>query len=146
MSPAFAKRVKAALAAARGPGAVAAMIDKRLAGLERARGLVDYDRVRDFTSDLDSLVDIAVEELGAADPASAIDRLLRFLATAPAVFERVDDSNGRVQDVYHRAVDAFAPLVARLGDDDKAVLPDRLMARRGEDPWGYVTGAATLPY
>ena len=23
-----------------------------------------------------------------------------------------------------------------------AVLPDRLMARRGEDPWGYVTGAA----
>jgi hypothetical protein len=44
--------------------------------------------------------------------------------------------------VYHRAVDAFAPLAARLGDDDKAVLPDRLMARLGKDPWGYVTGAA----
>jgi len=141
-SPAFAKRVKAALAAAKGPGAVESMIDKRLAGLERARGFVDYDRVRDFTSDLDTLVDITVDELGPTDPASAIDRLLRFLATAPAVFERIDDSSGRVQGVYHRAVDAFAPLVARLGDDDKAMLPQRLMARLGEDPWDYVTGAA----
>jgi hypothetical protein len=141
-SPAFAKRVKAALAALDGPGAVAAMIDKRLAGLERARGFVVDERVRDFTGDLDTLVDIAVDELGAADPAAAIDRLLRFLATAAAVFERIDDRSGRIQGVYHRAVDAIAPLVARLGDDDKAVLPDRLMARLGEDPWGHANDAA----
>ena len=38
---AFKKLAMAALAGAKGPGAVAAILDRRLAGLERARGFVD---------------------------------------------------------------------------------------------------------
>ena len=68
--------------------------------------------------------------------AAAIDRLLRFLATAPAVFERIEDRSGRIQGIYHRAADGVAPRVACLGDDDKAVMPDRLMARLGGDSRG----------
>lgn len=36
----------AALAATEGPAAVAAIIDKRLAGLERAKSFVDWDQCR----------------------------------------------------------------------------------------------------
>jgi hypothetical protein len=39
---AFRKLVSAALAATKGPAAVAAIIDKRLAGLERAKSFVDW--------------------------------------------------------------------------------------------------------
>ncbi len=141
-SPAFAKRVNAALAATKGPAAVAALVDRRLAALERARGFVDREKARGFTADLDASVKVIVDELGAADPAGAIDRLLRFLASAPGVFDRVDDSNGRVQAVYHAAVAAAGPLTARLSDDDKAALPARFQPRLAEDPWRYLADAA----
>lgn len=43
----FRKLVTAALAAAKGPAAVATIIDRRLAGLERAQSFVDWEKSKD---------------------------------------------------------------------------------------------------
>jgi hypothetical protein len=43
---AFRKLVAAALAATKGPAAVAAIIDKRLAGLDRAKAFVDWEKAK----------------------------------------------------------------------------------------------------
>ena len=48
----FKKLVLAALAATRGPDAVAAIVDKRLAGLEKARSAVGWGRGKSFADDL----------------------------------------------------------------------------------------------
>jgi hypothetical protein len=48
---AFRKLVAAALAATKGPTAVAALIDKRLAGLDRAKGFVDWEKAKSFTAE-----------------------------------------------------------------------------------------------
>jgi hypothetical protein len=98
----FRKLVAAALAATKGPAAVAAIIDKRLAGLDRAKAFVDWDKAKDFTADIAATVATITGELASADPDAAVDRLVRFLSTANLVSGRIDDSSGRLQDVYPR--------------------------------------------
>ena len=122
----FRRRVSAAVAANKGPEAVAAVIDRRLAGLARARGFVEWEDSKTFAGDLHATVTIIAEELGKIDPDAAIDRLIRFLATAETVFERVDDSSGRIQAIYYDAADAMAGLASGLPPKRKASLPDRL--------------------
>ncbi len=134
---AFRKLVSAALAATKGPAAVAAIIDKRLAGLDRANAFVDWEKAKAFTADLAATLATITRELAAADPDAAIDRLVRFLSTADRVFERIDDSNGRLQDVYHEAAAALPDLVGRLEEAGKASIPDRLFALTIADDYGF---------
>ena len=89
----FKKLVSAALAGTKGPKAVAAIIDRRIAALARARGFIEWDRAKTFAADLDMTVKTIVDELGRADVTMAVERLLKFIATHKSVFERVDDSN-----------------------------------------------------
>jgi hypothetical protein len=136
--PAFKKVVAAALAGTKGPKAVAALLDRRLAGLERARGYVEWDKVKSFAADLDATLTTIVDELGAADPALAADRLLRFIATSSSVFERADDSQGRVQGIYEAAVEGLGGLSGKMAGDDRNRLPDLIMASIGRDEYGYL--------
>lgn len=134
----FKRQVKAALAGKDGPDAVAKLIDRRLASLERAKSFIDWQKARAFRTDLDSLVDTILEELGRTAPALAIDRLVRFIASHERVFERVDDSNGAVQDIYYRAITETGPLTARLDAAEASTLPAKIMARLGETTHGYL--------
>ncbi len=134
----FRRQVKAALAGKSGPQAIAKLIDRRLAGLDRAKSFIEWDRVRAFRNDLRSLTDTITSELGPADPALAIERLLRFIATHEGVFERVDDSSGSVQNVYYQAIEATGNLVQNLSGPEADLLPDRIMAALGESTHGYL--------
>jgi hypothetical protein len=62
------------------------------------------------------------------------------------VFERIDDSNGRLQNVYHAAAAGLPDLVGRLDEADKASIPDRLFAPAVSDDYGslgqFVQGIA----
>jgi hypothetical protein len=136
---AFRKLVAAALAATKGPAAVAALIDKRLAGLDRARGFVDWEKAKAFTADIAATLATITGELAPADPDAAVDRLKRLLSTADRVFERIDDSNGRLQDVYHAAAAALPGLVGRLDEAGQASMPDRLFALAVDDDYGFIS-------
>jgi hypothetical protein len=134
---AFRKLVTAALAATKGPEAVAAIIDKRLAGLERAKSFVDWDKAKAFASDIAATLSTITGELAAADPDSAIDRLIRFLSTADRVFERVDDSKGRLQEVYRNAAASLPDLFGRLDETGKASIQGRLFSLANSDDHGF---------
>jgi hypothetical protein len=75
---AFRKLVAAALAATKGPAAVAAIIDKRLAGLDRAKAFVDWEKAKAFTADITATLATITGELASANPDAAVDRLVRF--------------------------------------------------------------------
>jgi hypothetical protein len=139
---AFRKRVIAALASTKGADAVAKLIDRRLAALERARAAVGWEKERAFADDLGATVDTIAKELAPLDPFQAVDRLLRFIDTHVSVFDRIDDSGGRIQGVYHRACEAVPDLVRRLSPDDLAWLPGRLLASLRRDTHGLTTGIA----
>lgn len=141
-SPAFKRRVAAALAGQSGADAIAKLVDRRLAGLERARAFIDWDKTRAFRDDLAALLGSILRELGPADPETGIDRLFRFLATHQSVFERVDDSNGLVQSVYEDGIAALGDLAARLSPAAVGLLPDRIMDRLGDMEHGYLPRVA----
>ena len=98
---------------------MAALIDKRLAGLHRARTFVDWEKRQAFADNPAATLATITDELAAADPDAAIDRIVRFISTADRVFERIDNSNGRLQDVYHEAAATLPDLVARLEEASK---------------------------
>jgi hypothetical protein len=125
-NPAFRRRVSAALAASKGPDAVAAIVDRRLVALERARGYIEWEGVKALADDLRAMLAIITDELAKTDPDAALDRIVRFLATAESVFSRVDDSSGRVEDVFYLAGVAIPDLAAALSAKRKASLLDRL--------------------
>lgn len=135
----FRRQVKAVLAGKDGPVAIARLIDRRLSGLARAKSFVDWDKARGFADDLRSLTDTITSELGSASAARAMDRHLHFVATHEQVFERVDDSSGRVQDVYYGAIHDIGDLAPDLPTDDADLLPDKIMAALGETTHGYLT-------
>ncbi len=135
-NPAFKKRISAALASTQGPDAVARVIDRRLAALERARSQVAYEKERAFAEDLGATVDTILKELAPLNSFSAIERLLRFVGTNETVFGRIDDSGGRIQAVYWRAAEAIPGLVEKLPPEDRALMPDRLQHSISQDGHG----------
>jgi hypothetical protein len=136
INAAFRKRVKGALAGLQGSDAIAVLIDRRLAALERARAMIGWEKERGFAEDLGATVETIVKELGGLDARSAVQRLLRFINTHGTVFERIDDSGGRIQEVYWRAADALPELVQALPPDDRADIPNWLMVSLSKDTHG----------
>jgi hypothetical protein len=137
-NPGFKRIVTAALASTRGPEAIAAVIDRRLAALERAKAPIAWEKRKAFMADLDATRTTITDELAAADPALASERLIRLLATAEGVFERVDDSSGHIQEVYRSVADAFPALVEQLSEADRARLPNRLLPLVLTDGYGLM--------
>ena len=135
---AFKKRVAAALAGAKGGGALTALLDRRLAALERARGTIDWNREKEFAADLQALVTSIADELGKSEPGEAIKRLIRFVTTHPSVFERIDDSGGRIQGVYDGAVDMLPTLAATASPEALTEVADLLAPALSRDTHGYV--------
>lgn len=134
----FRRQVKAALAGRSGPDSIAKLIDRRLSGLVRAKSFIEWDKARAFADDLRSLTDTITSELGPAASGLAIDRLLRFISTHEQVFQRTDDSSGRVQDVYYQAIAAVGDLVQNLTASDADLIPDKIMIALGESTHGYL--------
>lgn len=140
----FRKLVSAALAARKGPEAIAKIIDRRLGALEKARGFIDWDKARAFRDDLAATVATIAGELGDASPLMAAERLLRFIATHEPVFERVDDSSGYVQGVYYDGIAALGVKAGIAGrctpaGQDHGIAWDeqpRLSGRRGNGNGG----------
>ena len=143
----FKKLVAAALAGAQGPKAVAAVVDRRLAGLERARGFVEWEKRKTFAADIRGTLTTITDELGAADPGMAADRLVRFLTCSEHVFERIDDSSGHIQTIFHDGADALPDLVARMPDEDRIELVGRLIPLLADDGYGLIDAAVhgTIP-
>lgn len=137
-NPAFRKLVTAAIAGLQGPDAVAALVDRRLTALERARGYIDWQKRRAFAADLDATVSAIVRELTPLSSTQALDRLVRFLAGAAGVLERVDDSTGRVLGIYERAAHEAAAIAASLPGAEAVGFAAGLVAHLAGDPFGMI--------
>ena len=80
-----------------------------------------YEQGRDLIAELDGLRTTIVETVGAKDPGLALDLLWQFLDLHPSTLERVDDSSGRVGDVFRAACDDLGPLAESAKIDAQAL-------------------------
>jgi uncharacterized protein DUF6880 len=97
------RRLKMELAGTRGTDALATEVRNRIATMARSRSFVDWQGIKDLANDLDTQRRAIIEKVAKADPKEALDLLWRLMALASSVFERCDDSSGRVIAVFHEA-------------------------------------------
>jgi hypothetical protein len=118
------RRLRLELAGARSPAELAKEVRKRLLAIARSRSFVDWQGVRSLANDLDTQRRAAVEKVAKTNPEEALDLLWRFMALASLVFERCDDSNGVVIEVFHQACRDIGD-VALKAEADPTTLADR---------------------
>ena len=102
-----------AISAEEGPAALGVSVRKRLAALANSRSMASYERGRELIAELDELRTTVLETIGTQDPGLAIELLWQFLDLHPTILECVDDSSGRVGDVFRSACDALGALAER---------------------------------
>jgi hypothetical protein len=118
------RRLRLELAGQAGSEDIAAEIAKRLTSIRNARSLVDWRKSRDFIKDLDLQRAMIVDRVASSRPDLALDLMWRFMSLADSVFNRVDDSNGTVGDVFRSACNDLATLASEAKPD-----PETLAAR-----------------
>ncbi len=127
-SAAFKSLLTAALAAAAGPEALTAIVDKRLAALERGKGAIGSGRARTFADDLAATLKIIVGDLAKADVDGAAARLVRLMATADRTLARALENDSGIAEIYHAAAAALPALIRSLSEPDAAALTEGLYA------------------
>ena len=116
----------------------------KLASIKRSRKFISWHESGDFAQQLEQLlIDL---ERGVKEPCAGVELIGRFFEADASIFNRCDDSNGAVGDVFSfSATDLFASfanrcankhfiadLVIKLNEDDSYGVRDSLFKRAGE--------------
>jgi hypothetical protein len=136
--PALKRRLRMELAAVQGGDHLAVEIDKRLDSHATSRSRVHWRQRSGFVADLDGLLSLIVERLGALDREGALERLLRFMDVARRLNMRMSDRNGTLDAVFRRAA---GELGASLRPSDG---PDRLADSLAANPAGWTAWLPAL--
>ena len=129
------RRLRLELAGQAGSEDIAAEIAKRLISIRNARSLVDWRKSRDFVKDLDLQRAMIVDRVASSRPDLALDLMWRFMSLADFVFNRVDDSNGTVGDVFRSACNDLATLSSKAKPDPET-LAERVFAAITDNGYG----------
>jgi hypothetical protein len=104
--------VHMALAAEIGSSEVGHQVRKRLAQIGRSEAFMSSEKARELAAELERLKATIVETIGAADSKLAAELLWQLLDLHASVFERLDDSSGRVAGLFRSACQDLVPAVA----------------------------------
>ena len=115
--PVSGRRLRLELAGAQSAGELGRAVRKRIDTLARSRSFLEWQGVRALAEDLETQRGAITDKIAKMDPKDALDLLWKFMALAPAVFERCDDSNGRVISVFHQACSDMREIALRAKVD-----------------------------
>ena len=104
------RRLRLALAAAEGADGAAREVRKRLAAIARATTFIDSAKRKALLVDLEAQHQAITGAIAAADPALALELLVRFLELAEGLMQRSSDNTGALIGVFQRAADNLAPI------------------------------------
>jgi hypothetical protein len=116
------RHLRLALAGSVGTPEVAQEVRKRLATIAKSRSFVDWQKKAVLIKDLETQLGAIVDRVAPSEPSEGLDLLWRFLGLASSIFERCDDSSGRVADVFYFALRKLGPIAesARVSSDSLA--------------------------
>jgi len=122
-----------------GPEQAAADVRKRLASLKRAKSYIEWNKTKALVLDLETQLGAITGKVAPLAPAEALDLLWRFLALAGPLYERCDDSNGYLGDVFYMALTAL-PDLAKAAKTDPETLAEQVFVAVQENGYGQVDG------
>ncbi len=137
------RKIELLLASQQGTQQLESVIAKRLTALARAHSFVDWDEVPTLVAELNTAREGIVTQLGAKDPHAASELMWRFLALAEPTIERVNDSSGRIDEVFYSAAIDISSLLARVPDLDRMALAKQLHERLNIDDHGFMAQIIT---
>lgn len=137
------RRLRLELSHNLGVSELAHEVRKRLVSLRKATSYVGWRKRKALIKDLDTQVVMIVDKIAADDPTIAFDLLWQFIAISPSIYERVDDSNGDVGDVFRAARAQFANIAPGAQLDPKA-LADRVWTAVQDNGYGEWDGIIAL--
>lgn len=130
------RRLRLELAGEESAAEMAREVSKRLSTIDRSTSFVDWHGRAALLTDLETQRRAIVDRIGRTDPATAFDLIWRLLSLTNGIYERCDDSSGRLQDFFRNIGPDVVMLAkaARPGSND---LADRVAERLPHDEWGY---------
>jgi hypothetical protein len=136
------RAVHMALAAETGPFEAGHEVRKRLAQLARSETFVSSEKARELASELGRLKSTIIEIVGAGNPKLAAELLWQLLDLHASIFERLDDSSGRVGALFRSACQDLGPLLkrAKSKQDELATM---VLARITETTTAFTMGSCS---
>jgi len=113
--------IQLAVSAKEGPESLGASLRKRLASFAKSRSMPSYERGREIIAELDGLRTTIAETIGAQNPGLAFELLCELIELHSSILEFVDDSSGRVGDLFRTACYDLGPLAERASIDPDAL-------------------------
>jgi hypothetical protein len=127
------------LATETGSSEVGHQIRKRLAQLARSEAFISSEKARELATELELLKSAIVETIGASNPKLAAELLWRFLDLHASIFERLDDSSGRVGALFRSACQDLGLLLKRAKTKPGELAP-MVLRRITDDGYGIYDG------
>jgi hypothetical protein len=118
------------------PTDMAREVAKRLNTIARSDSFIDWRGRKELIADLEMQRRAIVDRVAPVDPAIGFDLIWRLLSLTNGLYERCDDSSGRLQDFFHDMGPDVSAL-AELARPDPKDLADRLADCLVEDEWGH---------
>jgi hypothetical protein len=118
-------------------------VRKRLVSLRKATSYVGWRKRKALIKDLDTQATMIVDKIATDNPTIAFDLLWQFIEIAPSIYERVDDSNGDVGDVFRSACARFAD-IAPAAQLDPEALADKVWTAIQDSGYGVWDGIIAL--
>lgn len=137
---AAAKRyLRLALTEAASPNELGPMARKRMREIARSSAWIEGDKRKALRADLAMLISTISEKIAVRAPTDAFELLWEFLALAPSIYERCDDSSGRISDIFAEARgDMYS--VAKTAKPDPVLLADQVYAGLIDNGYGQYDG------
>lgn len=104
--------------------------------LQRARGFLEWDKVRPLAHELDGLRQTIAGALAEADPHAAVAQMRLLLSLHEGILERGDDSSGALGDVFRDAGADLGRLWSLLPGRDPVDLARELLEVLDGDDYG----------
>lgn len=134
--PLFARAARIALAAKDDVSSLAHEIDKRLKTIRRSRSFLDWEKVRLLARELDQLRESIMGPLAEQSPTLANEQMRLLLSLAGPIYQRADDSNGSLGEIFRQAGEDLRALWVRAGDQDPALLAAEILSLIEADGFG----------
>ena len=129
------RRLRLELAGVQSTDDLTREIRKRLSTIARSQTFVDWSKRKALIEDLEIQLRAIVDQVAPRDPALALDLMWRFLALANSIFERCDDSSGRLIGFFHGACEIMGE-IAEAASPEPAVLANQVFLALQENNYG----------
>jgi len=130
------KRLVLAVAERGGAAGLIKAVDRRLTAIADAYAEIPWERQKGYAAEIDGLRGVITQSLAPVDAPAAAERLCRLIRLAPGVLQRVDDSNGRFDDIFRTAVTDLSAVWGVMEPRDTNAIACEVVALIQSAPFG----------